>query len=200
MNDKNSKDNPYQYNPLPNERIVWQDQRWVGIIHRKVVTLYILTNIRAIANEKTVLIKDVDNIVVMNSRRVSSSNRYGSYGYRSGYSTGRVLGNTIGDLLFMSKGVVRVSFRNVNDPRGLLQLAKAVKDALVQKAAKVKSTPSVSTSSPNVANTSSIKPPINKGQVIQQQGISKSQIECPKCHSVSPFGSNFCTRCGFMLK
>ena len=41
MNDKNSKDNPYQHNPLPNERIVWQDKRWTGIIHRKVGTQYI---------------------------------------------------------------------------------------------------------------------------------------------------------------
>ena len=45
----------------------------------------------------------------------------------AGASGGRTSGNTIGDLLFMSKGVVRVVFRQVNDPRGLLQLAKAVK-------------------------------------------------------------------------
>lgn len=97
MNDKKSVDTPYHYSPLPNERIVWQTQRWAGIIQSKVVTQCILTNIPAIANEKTVFIKDVDNIVVINSRRESSSSRYGSYSYRSGYSSGIASGNTIGD-------------------------------------------------------------------------------------------------------
>jgi hypothetical protein len=113
MTDKKSEDSLYHHSPLPNERIVWQVKLRAGIIHRKIVTLYILTNLRAIANENTVLIKDVDNIVVLNSRRVASYNRYGSYGYRSGYSGGRASSSTIGDIVFMSKGIARVIFHQI---------------------------------------------------------------------------------------
>jgi hypothetical protein len=133
MADKNG------YSPLPNERIVWQAQRKAGIIHRKVVTQYILTNMRAIANDTTAFIKDIDNIVALNSKTVRSYNRYG---YR-GYGGGTASSSTIGEVVFMSKGLARVIFRQVNDPQGLLQVAKSVKNALAPRVTKVKPQPGI---------------------------------------------------------
>jgi hypothetical protein len=132
---------------------------------------------------------------------VARYNRYGSYGYRSGYSGGTASSKTTtGDIVFMSKGVARIILREVNDPGGVLWLAKAVKSASLPKVTKVKPQPPVTTSNPNLVNASSSKSQVNKGQIVHPQGISRSEAECPKCHSLSPFGSNYCTRCGFMLK
>jgi hypothetical protein len=184
------------YSPLPNERIVWQAQQKAGIIHRKVVTQYILTNMRAIANDATAFIKDLDNIVVLNSTTVR---RYNRYGYR-GYGGGTASSSTIGDIVFMSKGVARVIFRQVNDPRGVLQLAKSVKNASSPRVTNVRPQTRITTSSPNLVNVNPDKSQINKGQIMRSQGISQPQSRCPKCQSQSPFGSNYCTKCGFMLK
>ena len=189
MADKNG------YSPLPNERIVWQAQRRAGIIHRKVVTQYILTNIRAITNDTTAFIKDIDNIVVLNSTTIRSYNRYG---YR-GYGGGTASSSTVGDIVFMSKGVARVIFRQVNDPRGVLQLAKSVKNASAPRVTNIRPEPRVTTSNPNFVNVNPNKSQINR-QFMHSQGISQPQARCPKCQSLSPFGSNYCTKCGFMLK
>ena len=95
---------PIETTALGPERIVWHNELTKGIFHKQVVDIQRITNYRVIHNNSVISLKDVDDILVMNQRRVSQSSYMGtSTGRytRFGYGTGRSTGISVGDLVFM---------------------------------------------------------------------------------------------------
>ena len=107
------------------EREIWRNEVMTGIIHRHVAEVQVITNQRIILNDRTILLKDLDEVIVMNQHRESQgqSMRYQVRGFSTSYGTGRSSGKTIGDVVFMYQGQTGIIFRQIADPYGVAKLA-----------------------------------------------------------------------------
>jgi hypothetical protein len=72
----------------------------------------------------------LEDVVVMNQRRIWQSTSHGSYGrsryHIAGTGGSRSTGMTIGDIVFVSQGRPFITFSQVQDPRGLVKLIKSI--------------------------------------------------------------------------
>jgi hypothetical protein len=72
----------------------------------------------------------LEDVIVMNQKRISQSNAYGSYArskyHVSGIGTTRSSGTTVGDVVFIAQGRPIVTFTQIQDPRGLVKLVKSI--------------------------------------------------------------------------
>lgn len=115
------------------EREIWRNEVMTGIIHRHVAEVQVITNQRVVLNDRAILFKDLDDIVVMNQHRESQgqSTRYYVRGFGTSYGTGRTSGKSIGDLIFMYRGQTSIIFRQITDPNGVAKLAKAARRSMI---------------------------------------------------------------------
>jgi len=102
------------------------------LIFKEVIGVQRLTNYRALYNHYFILLRDVDDIIVLNSRRLSKGTHqsYGRY-YRAGASS--YSSKTIGDVLFMRNGRQVIYFRQIGDPQGVARLAKSARKIILAK-------------------------------------------------------------------
>jgi tetratricopeptide (TPR) repeat protein len=122
------------------EELLWSYVGEQGVFNKKARHLMAVTNFRAYVYHfeehdwGNVLISTLDDILVMNSHRQSSSHRMGSF-----HATGRMgmsvgthssMGSsrsqTVGDVHFMKDGETIVTFGNVSDPSGIVKLVKSI--------------------------------------------------------------------------
>jgi len=122
------------------EELLWSYVQEEGIFNKKARFVMALTNFRAHIYDfedyatSNVLISNIDDVLVMNSHRESTSHRMGSF-----HATGRMgmsvgthssMGSsrsqTLGDVQFFQGGENFVTFRNVSDPHGIVKLAKSI--------------------------------------------------------------------------
>ena len=138
------------YQKLPvlanGEELLWSYVKTEGIFNKKVEFVMALTNFRALiydfknpSDSGHVFLTPVDDILVMNTRRVSHSVRTGSfnstgrYGMRVGTNVGSGTSSsqTVGDVVFMKGGEKFVVFGDMSDPHGIAGLAKSVKKIVI---------------------------------------------------------------------
>jgi hypothetical protein len=121
---------------LEGESIIWSNLQTEGTIKKRATWLGVVTNYRILQYSvkqhvaNYVSFPALEDIVVMNQRRVSQSTGYGSYGrsryHIAGTSGSRSTGITIGDIVFISQGRPFITFNQIQDPRGLVKLVKSI--------------------------------------------------------------------------
>jgi hypothetical protein len=120
---------------LGKEEILWKNQLTEGIFKKRVVEVQTITNYRVEQNGRSVMFKDIDDVVVMNQHRVSQSNYMGTY-YgrytRFGMGNSQSRSKTIGDVVFMNQGRTVMRFNQIADPSGVVRLAKSIRKTAVQ--------------------------------------------------------------------
>lgn len=116
------------------ESTIWSDQITSGIFHKKVVETRYISNLAVSTSRGRISLSQVDDIVVMNSKRSSqsqytgfSTGRYARYGMGNSKSNSR----TVGDVVFMSGGKPVIVIEQVQDPHGVARLAKAARKQLI---------------------------------------------------------------------
>jgi len=122
------------------EELLWSFVGTEGVFGKKAKFVMALTNFRAIIYYfdnhecECVLLSVPDDILVMNSRKVSQSSKGGqSMGERYGMRVGpsetveKDAIQTIGDVVFMKDGEKMITFGQMTDPHGLAHLAKSIK-------------------------------------------------------------------------
>jgi hypothetical protein len=67
-----------------------------------------------------------------------------------------------------------MSFHQINDPQGVLQLAKSVKNASLSRVTKAKPEPTLSTSQRDLVDSNSSTPQTNKDQIMKPPRVSRS--------------------------
>jgi hypothetical protein len=111
----------------------------------------------------------MDDIVVMNTQRVSQSTGYGmSYGYGTRYGTRRSSGTSkpIGDVVFIVNGQ-KITWGGIPDPTGLKNFIKSIKRTMYD--------------------------PLTK---LVTKSSQRSGTRCPGCGQQNPKTSKFCNNCG----
>lgn len=128
-------ENKIQNSPDPtsstgSESTIWSDEVTTGLFRKKVIETRYITNLRVSTNRGVVFLNQIDDIVVMNSKRMSqsqytgySAGRYTRFGMGNAKSNSR----TVGDVVFMSGGKPVVIIDQVQDPHGVARLAKAAR-------------------------------------------------------------------------
>ena len=145
------------------------------------------------------LIKDVDDILVMNTHRDSQSIGYGAYrGIAIRFSNTK--SKTIGDVSFMNNGMRVITFEQVADPSGISKMVKSIKNTMyslkeIEKARKQKEkvTNEILGKCPN-CNLKNLKTAL-----FCNRCGTKIRVACTRCKSPNPVGSSFCNKCGFTL-
>src|SRR5829696_6413204 len=177
---------------LGKEETLWRNQVTKGIFKKMVVEVQTITNYRILRNDKGIMFKDIDDMVVTNQHRVSQSNYMGTY-YgrytRFGVGNTQSRSKTIGDVVFMRQGRPVIRFNQIADPHGVVRLAKSVKRNVVQ----------------------SLKNEEKKSQQLQMENerdkkerpfrrTQGSVVLCRQCKNENQQGSKFCNNCGTKLQ
>lgn len=176
------------------EETLWRNQVTQGIFKKKVVEVQTITNYRILRNDKGVMFKDIDDVVVMNQHRVSQSNYMGtSYGRYTRFGTGstRSKGKTVGDVVFMRQGKPVIRFNQIADPHGVVRLAKSVRRSVVQalKFEEKKNKQLLGEKEKDIVQ-----------QVSKRGGGQWSVVVCSQCKNENQNGSKFCNNCGARLQ
>jgi len=123
------------------EELLWSYIQTEGVFNKKAQFVMAVTNFRAgiwsfeeFDENGMIFISQMDDVLVMNSHRQSSSHRMGSFhstgrmGMRIGThsSMGSSRSQTIGDVHVMKDGETRIRFGNVSDPSGIVKLVKSI--------------------------------------------------------------------------
>ena len=102
---KKMRDDPDS--PHMSESTIWSDQVTTGFFRKKVIETRYITNLRVSTNRGVVYLDQVDDIIVMNSKRTSES-QYSGYSAgrytRYGMGTAKSSSRTVGDVVFMFGG------------------------------------------------------------------------------------------------
>jgi hypothetical protein len=135
------------------------------------------------------MIKDVDDITVMNQHRVSQSEHMGVYSGRyarfgMGNSTSR--SKTIGDVVFMIDGRPIIVFGQIVDPHGVARLAKSSRKQILQRIKEIEK------------ENYKIQREIEKAA--KQKTVSRKGIICGQCNHNNPQRAKFCNSCGSKLE
>jgi hypothetical protein len=122
---------------LEGESIIWSNLQTEGTFKKRATWLEVVTNYRILQYSyqqhaaNAVSLAALEDIVVMNQKRISQSTGYGSYGrskyHIAGSGGSRSTGMTIGDIVFVSQGRPFITFSQVQDPRGLAKLIKSIR-------------------------------------------------------------------------
>jgi hypothetical protein len=182
------------------ERIVWHNELTKGIFHKHVVDTQRITNYRVIHNNSEILLKDVDDIVVMNQHRVSQSSYMGTSTARYacfGYGTSRSTGISVGDVVFMYQGRPYIIFKQITDPNGVARLVKSTRKQLVSavKAAEKLQSQSQKQLS-RITTTTTTKRNTAENVSIDYDNVVAN---CPRCSGSNPKGARYCNNCGFRI-
>ncbi|MBT7252562.1 MAG: hypothetical protein HN875_02360 [Candidatus Nitrosopelagicus sp.] len=127
------------------EEILWSYVGEEGIFNKKARHVMAVTNFRAYLYDfndyehGNLLISNMDDVLIMNSHRQSSSHRMGSFhstgrmgmriGTHSSMSSSR--SQTVGDVHFMKDGESFIIFEGVSDPQGIVRVVKSIKKYVI---------------------------------------------------------------------
>ena len=121
---------------LEGESIVWHNVLTEGTINKHATWLDVITNQRIFEysfqqhEANAIALSALEDVIVMNQKRISQSNRSGGYGrskyHIAGTGTSSSTGVTIGNVVFVSQGKPIITFYNIQDPRGLVKLVKSI--------------------------------------------------------------------------
>jgi Double zinc ribbon len=174
-----------------------------GFFRPKVVESMVVTNFRimGIDHQKNIVdflvfIPTIDDVIVMNTRRVSQSTGYGistgSY-VRTGQRFSSGTSKTIGDIVFIVN-TQKYSWLGIPDPTGLKNFIKSIKRSLYDPLTKLETKSSragIPCPGCGLQNPKSSK-------FCNNCGKSLASI-CSKCRTSNPINSSFCSKCGSQL-
>ena len=180
-----------------------------GFFRVKVVISLVVTNFRIMRidqqNNKVLgyfLFTWLDDVIVMNTHRVSRSTGYAIYtGYRTRYGTRSSSGTskTVGYIVFIINGQ-KVSWGGIPDPTGLKNFIKSIKktmyDPLAKLATKTNSSRAGAETGIPCPNCNQQNP--KNSQFCNGCGSKLLQI-CSKCNQSNPIDASFCSKCGSQL-
>lgn len=183
--------NPWSVFLQTNESLLWSYQKESGIINKRVIETFNITNFRIFSwNFKTnknaglLMMQDLDNIVIMNTGRSYNSIRYGTYssfargfGVSGGQSSGT--SSTFGDIVFLLDGKPIITWQGVSDPNGLKKLIMAVKNALYPKKELQRWMTGIKSDNPAIVHNISV---------------------CLRCGTKNVKDASFCSNCGHVLR
>lgn len=178
------------------EEVIWSSPVTKGFFKKTVVQERQITNLRAIQGEGYIGLSLLDDIVVMNQRRVSDSN-YTSVGggrYSPRIGTGRSTSRTMGDVAFIHKGKPFLIFYQIPDPQGVARLAKSARKRLLE-----------DRKTAEKMNKARLQEEKRRQKELQKERIgltittsaSNKVITCPRCSGKNTEGSKYCSNCGF---
>ena len=196
-----------------NENVLWYRIKNEGVFNKKIRAFEALTNYRAyfydlhLADCRTWSINADVDVVVNNQKRVSESQRQGSFaglgargtfvGSTGGSSTGE--SQTFGDVNLLYEGQIDFTFFSVADPNGLAKLIKYVinnaKD--VYKKLEKQDKKKLETKDINCSKCGKTNPTSSK---FCNSCGNKLNFACTKCGKINESGSSFCNECGFVLQ
>jgi hypothetical protein len=179
------------------ERIVWHNEITKGIFHKHIVEIERITNYRVIQNNSEILLKDVDDIVVINQHRISQSSHVGTYTgryTRFGYGTSSSTGVSIGDVVFMYQGRPCIIFRQITDPNGVARLAKSARKQLLEA---IKATEKLQAQAER--KQQQIRETTIKRNIENIRFSRDNVVNCPRCSGSNPEGSKYCNKCGLRI-
>jgi ribosomal protein L40E len=189
------------------ESVLWHAAKLEGIVSKKIEWIWALTNFRALNYDfrthqsGRIALPNVEEIVVLNKRTESQSSHVGTYSgdlrrYGVGVGSSKSTSRTVGDMVFMKGGTPIVTFLQVCDPQGLVDLAKAAKEQLliVVPTGKQSGSENQQMICSNCGNLNSA------GSTFCNKCGSKLNAPCLKCGNLSPEGSSFCNKCGSVLQ
>jgi hypothetical protein len=177
-----------------------------GIIRKKITKSMVVTNFRimAIDHEQKIerskfvilhLLPNIDDVIVMNTHRVSQSVGYGFYGYR--YTTGIRFSSgtskTVGDIVFIVN-TQKSTWIGIPDPTGLKNFIKSIKRTMYDPLTKLETKSSrggIPCPDCGLQNSKNSKFCNNCGKNLASV--------CSKCGTSNPLNSSFCSKCGFSL-
>jgi len=120
---------------LEGESFIWSNLQTDGTIKKRATWLEVVTNYRILQYSiqrhaaNYVTLATLEDVVVMNQKKISQSSGYASYGrsryHIAGIGGSRSTGMTFGDIVFVSQGRPFITFRQVQDPHGLAKLIKS---------------------------------------------------------------------------
>jgi ribosomal protein L40E len=182
-----------------------------GFFRVKVVISLVVTNFRIMRidqqNNKVLgyfLFTWLDDVIVMNTHRVSQSTGYGMYtGYRTRFGTRSSSGTskTVGDIVFIINGQ-KVSWGGIPDPTGLKNFIKSIKktmyDPLTKLATKTKSARARAETGAGIPCPNCKQQNPKNSQFCNGCGSKLLQI-CSKCKQSNPIDASFCSKCGSQL-
>ena len=127
------------------EELLWSYVGTEGVFEKKASFVMALTSFRALIyyfdthDSECILLSVVDDILEMNTRRVSPATETGSFSSAELYSMrmgsygsiGDSPSRKIGDVVFMKDGERIITFGQMTDPNGLVNLAKSIKKNVV---------------------------------------------------------------------
>jgi hypothetical protein len=195
---------------LGEERTLWKLEVDEGFFRTNITDRFAVTNHRIVRNYTSVPLQHVEDIVVMNRRRVSKSEGTSTglrrredlnqSRYRSPYDVREIElaseGMTVGDVVFMSNGKAAMTFPGIGDPEGVAALARAARDNVVEILKTIPAEKKPDTKilcplckTPNIAGLKSCA------------GCGRSlAFVCAKCGRENPDDSSFCGSCGMLLQ
>lgn len=202
--------------------MLWSYEYSSGIFKKKLVAIEAITNFRVFTYnfENDILtgllyMNSIDDVIVENRRRRSSSDRVGTFAgsYRKGnfggvsYSHSEGTSRSVGDLRFMKNGETYMIFRYVSDPSAIQRLIKSIQKQMFPKKEieefirleKEKNRPELPKTSDGgfCDKCNSTNPP--DARFCLSCGNKMIPI-CLKCKKVNPKEASFCGNCGSPLE
>jgi hypothetical protein len=175
-----------------------------GFFRIKVIISLVVTNFRIMRvdqqNKKVLgyfLFTWLDDVIVMNTHRVSQSVGYGvSTGHyvRTGQRFSSGTSKTIGDIVFIINGQ-KISWEGIPDPTGLKNFIKSIKRTMYDPLTKLETK---SSRGGIPCSGCSLQNPKNS-KFCNNCGKSLASV-CSKCGNSNPINSSFCSKCGFSLR
>jgi ribosomal protein L40E len=180
---------PDHVNVLGGEEVLWRNEITKGIFKKTVIEVQVITNYRVIKNDFGIMLKDVNDITIMNQHRVSQSEHMGVYSGRyarfgMGNSTSR--SKTIGDVVFMIDGRPIIVFGQIADPHGVARLAKSSRKQILQRIKEIEK--------------ENYKSQREMEKTTKQKTVSRKGIICGQCNHNNPQRAKFCNSCGSKLE
>lgn len=215
--DQTTDGRPY----LGSENTIWRSDVMTGIFNRKVSETRSITNFRVLQNGRSILLSDLDDIVIMNQRRESQyhGGRYYVRGSGMSYGTGRSSGKSVGDIAFIYHGQPTIVFQKIEDPSGVARLAKAARRSMIQRLKSAEKAQAnlekelererrlVEKSQKQLYSSAKRKPMkvvshgSNNNVEIPTNGQSSNSEDrvCKKCGATNPEDAKFCGMCGINI-
>jgi hypothetical protein len=178
------------------EEVIWSFPLTKGFFKKTVVQERQVTNLRVIQGEGYIGLSLLDDIVVMNQRRVSDSS-YTSVGggrYSPRIGTGKSTSRTVGDVTFIHKGKPFFIFYQIPDPQGVARLAKAARKRLLED---MKTAEKMNKARLQEGKQRREQPQQKERISLTITSASNKVTTCPRCSNTNTAGSKYCNNCGF---
>lgn len=143
------------------------------------------------------LLPNIDDVIVMNTHRVSQAIGYGvSTGryVRTGTRFSSGTSKTVGDIIFL-ENTLKSSWMGIPDPTGLKNFIKSLKRTMYDPLTKLQTRTSrggIPCPNCGLQNSKNSKFCNNCGKNLAS--------DCSKCGMSNPLNSSFCSKCGFSLQ